>query len=255
MSRRTSVGLDRPVELDWLDATAGYVANGSSPDEVRKRLFALLDGVVSGQDAHSARGKTITVLSRIWSAVPEPALGLHARALAALPKVDPEERVAVHWAMVVSTHTFAYDVASTLGRLLGLHDNVTAAQVTQRLVNTWGDRTTIRRATPRLLRSMARWGTLVFTDRRGTYGAPTKRPASATSMALLLEALLINVEEGALPLQRATQHPALFPFSLGVTQLQGEEQFQVDRQGLDTDMVRLSGRNPVPRDSEQLRLI
>jgi len=62
---RKPIGFDRKIQLGWLDATAGWAAEGLSPREIRNRLDEVLAGKVAGSGSHSARGKTKTVLLHI----------------------------------------------------------------------------------------------------------------------------------------------------------------------------------------------
>jgi hypothetical protein len=71
MNGRSTIGFDRKIELEWLDAVAGRAAAGDTPEKIRKFLWEFLDGVVAGDSVHSGRGKTLTVLFRIWVIVPE----------------------------------------------------------------------------------------------------------------------------------------------------------------------------------------
>lgn len=117
MSRKETLGFDRKLELAWLDAAAAAAARGDDVATAREQLFAVLDGVVAGDGPHSGRGKTITVLSRIWLA---PALtDLGKRAISALDgAASPAERLAIHWAMCAATHPFFVDVVAAVGRLV-----------------------------------------------------------------------------------------------------------------------------------------
>jgi len=95
---RTTIGFDRRINIEWLDAAAGRAAAGNAPADVRAFLWDLLHGVVAGDTAHSARGKTLTVLMRIWVTVPPFAEPLHADAVKHVYSASSEERLAIHWA-------------------------------------------------------------------------------------------------------------------------------------------------------------
>jgi len=82
-------------------------------DDVREFLWGLLDGVVGGDTVHSARGKTLTVLMRIWVTVPSIAEPLRAAAIKRIPLASSEERLAIHWAMSVACYPFFAEVAGT----------------------------------------------------------------------------------------------------------------------------------------------
>lgn len=242
MSRRARIGFDRRIDLEWLDAAAAQAAADASPDEMRAYLWKLLDGVVSGEKRNGARAKTITVLSHIWCDVPESALALRQRASAQLVDSTADERLALHWAMMVGTYPVFTDVAVNIGRLLLLQGSFTLAHLTRRLVDNWGERSTVERAAQRIVRSMIQWDVLRDTPTRGMYERarpPRKvRPGIGT---VLLEGLLVDAEEASIPFEQLVGHAALFPFEvdLNAGDIRGAVQFRVHREGLDSDFVEL----------------
>jgi len=240
MSRQT-LGFDRKIELDWLDSAASIAAQGLDLATARKQLFSALEGQVSGDSAQSGRGKTVTVLSRVWLC---PHGGLQRRALDAMESATPIERMAVHWAMCTATHPFFVDVAAAVGRLLRVQGEVALSQVTRRVVDGWGDRSTLHRAVQRTCRSFVVWDVLRDTNVRGIY-EPIRvpLPVSGDAARLLVEALLRGGPREAAPLAELVRHPAVFPFELTVNgwELRGATEFRVDRQGLDVEVVGLTG--------------
>lgn len=242
MSRRQAVGFDRPIDLSWLDAVAAKVAEGASPPDVRKFLYSVLQGAVSGDTKNSARGKTVTVLSHIWCLIPETATSLRGRAVEQLGHAATEERLAIHWAMMIGTYPFFTDTASAIGRLLSLHGSVAVSQLKRRLAETWGERSTIARAIPRIVRSMVEWGVLKDTGEKGVYAAAGDSSQVSDPVAeLLVEALLIDSDQESMEVAQLLGHAALFPFiiAIGSQSLRNAADFQVHRQGMDQDIVAL----------------
>jgi hypothetical protein len=244
MSRRTHIGLDRRVDLEWLDAAADLAAAGAATAERRAHLWSLLEGAVSGDKFNSARGKTVTVLHHVWGDVPGPAASLRGRAVAQLEGSTPDDRLALHWAMMVGTYPVFTDSAASVGRLLALQGSFTLAHLTRRLVAVWGERSTLERAGQRIVRSMVQWGALRDTATRGMYEAlPRRRKVGPSIAVVLIEALLVDADEASVHLDQLTGHPALFPFDLDLNagHIRGASQFRVHRQGLDADFVELTG--------------
>lgn len=242
MTRRANIGFDRRVDLEWLDAAAAQAAAGATAEEMRAYLWHLLDGVLRGDKFNSARGKTVTVLSHIWGDVPRGAEALRQRAVAQLTGCTTDERLALHWAMMVGTYPVFTDIASAAGRLLTLQGNFTLAHLTRRLVGTWGERSTLERAAQRIVRSMIQWGVLRDTAARGTYeGVPSHQKVGATVGKVLIEALLVDAEAASLPFDQLIGHPALFPFEIEMNagHVRSASQFRVHRQALDADFVEL----------------
>lgn len=242
MSRRKTIGFDRRLALDWLEATASRVAAGDSLEEVRAGMWEYLEGKVSGDKLNSDRGKTMTVLARIWAKVPPAVDPLKTRAVAAFQVSKARDHLALHWAMAIASYPVFSDVASTAGRLLTLQDTFSLAQLTNRMVAQWSERPVLVKSTQRIIRSLVDWGALTDTETKGVYArAPKPLPVSGEIALLLCEALLLDNEHHALPANQLLDHPALFPFthSLTLADLRDEPAFDVHRQGIDGDMVEL----------------
>ena len=240
--RRKLLGFDQRVRLEWLDAAAGHAAAGKSYDDMREALLDLLEGVVGGRRYASARSKTVTVLCRVWGGVVPGADALRSRAVDVLPRVDAPERVALHWAMSVAAYPFFSDVATIVGRLLELQDEAAMAHIVRRTVELWGDREKVRGAAQKIVRSMTDWGCLVE-PAKGVFQRRTPRLILRGELAsTLAEALIFGGEQSAVPLQQLLRHPAAFPFQLELSaqDLRRSQSFEIDRQGLDLDVVSLA---------------
>ena len=243
MTERRSIGIDRRIDLEWLDAVGGLVAAGADEPTIRDTVFRLLEGVVVGGNKRgTACHKTVSVLSRTWVNVPPETRALRDRGAKLLPKLNAPERIGVHWALLMATYPFFGDVATNTGRLLALQGNLTLAQLTRRTREQWGDRSTMTRAVQRIIRSMVQWGALADGDERGVYVAGKKTIAMPAKVGeLLLEALLMRHDGESVPVDQALRHPGFFPFRLELRahQLRRSDRFDIHRQGLDVDVVTL----------------
>ena len=159
-----------------------------------------------------------------------------------LEECGPEERLGLHWAMMLARYPVFVDVAGTIGRLLGLQDSITLSVLNRRLAESWGSRSTLGRAVQRIVRSMIEWGVSEDTPLAGEYRAPDHRIQLGPEIgAVIAEALLQDAEGNAMALGVLISHPALFPFDVraGVAELRNAKQFRVHREGLDADIVEL----------------
>ena len=243
MSRTTRIGLDRRLDLEWLDAVAAQVAAGHDVEATRAKLFEVLDGKIAGGSKRGrACHKTVGVLSRTWANVPAELVAFRDQAVKILPSLSPCERLALHWAMLLAGYRFFGDVAENTGRLLSLQGNLTLSQLTRRMRETWGDRSTLNRATQRAVRSMVAWGALMDTGDRGVYSQSSRQVTLRSDLALLLvEGLLLHAGT-VIPIEQVIEHPALFPFKMDLSayELRRSARFEVHRQGPDVDVLELA---------------
>src|SRR5581483_5323748 len=175
MPTRRRIGFDRTIAAEWLDAAVARVMTGEPPDATRKFLWEFLEGVEAGTTNNSSRGKTLTVLTRIWVSVPKQAEPLKRAALQCVTSASGENRIGVHWAMVAGTHPFFFDVATHVGKLIKLNGQANRSQIKRRLTETWGDRSTLERTIQHVLRSMGQWGLLRAGEEHGSIVGPARR--------------------------------------------------------------------------------
>ena len=242
LRERANIGFDRRIDIEWLDAAAGRVAAGYGPTEIREFLWGMLNGVVGGDTVHSARGKTLTVLMRIWVTVPPAAEPLRDAAIKRISSASPGERLAIHWAMSVACYPFFAELAAQTGKLLALNGQASLSQVVRRMTETWGDRSTLPRAIQRILRSMVQWGALSEGSEKGIFMPPERRVMLSDGLAeLMVRAILVSHGRG-LALTQATSHSALFPFDvkLNAYGARNSDHLSVARQGDRSEFVELT---------------
>lgn len=236
------IGFDRKLQLDWLDIAAGLYREGLGPDAITERLDQKLEEEIQGD---AARRKTITVLKRIWITVPETSEPLRDEAARLVARVNPEDRLWMHWGMSLVAYPFFRDVAAIVGQLGHLQSTLSQAQVQRRMVESWGERTTLFWAVQRLIRSFVEWEVLKDTEEKGRYElAPVRHTENRDVTLWLLECALVSSEAEQIPLMELGQLSYLFPFDLlpFLSEVRRSERFQISRQGLDLEMVSYGGK-------------
>jgi hypothetical protein len=252
MPDRKRIGFDRTIASEWLDIAVARAMTGETPEATRKFLWDFLADVQLGKTHNSGRGKTLSVLTRIWEDVPEQAEPLKRAALKCVAATTGERRIAVHWAMVAGTHPFFFDVATHVGKLLKLHGEANRSQVKRRMIETWGDRSTLERTIQHVLRSMVQWGPLRKGDEAGSLIGPPEPVRISRDVGQLLLHSVVLGHGGGLPYPQLVNHPALFPFRVDVPErdLMRNPIFHVQRQGDQSDFVELASSSNSAAHSE-----
>ena len=205
VNRRDQIGFSQRIHLDWLEYTANLVLAGNPRDEIVAALSERLREKLSvGSDPERGnRDKAISILTKVWVAVPKDLQTLRDEGLDHLRAGGPNERMLVHWCMCMAVYPFFGAVANAVGRLLRLQGTTGAAQVQRRLRERFGERETVARAARRILRAYIDWGVLHETEEKGLYRSPAKRPIDDIPLALwALKATLYAT--GAIPRSAST---------------------------------------------------
>jgi len=239
---KKTIGFDRRIQLDWLDLTAEWAAQGRSAQEIRDLLDRVLEGKVAGNGARSAREKTKTVLLHVWVVIPDKLHPLREAGLALLQSQHRSARLALHWGMCMAAYPFFGEVVGEIGRLSLLQGKVTLQQVRRRIVERWGDTERVHRSVRHVTQTLRDWAVLDTGQQKGTY-----IPKTATSFenrelqVWLVEANILASGTSMCPLRQLVSHPALFPFTLTLTpqDISRNPRLEIFRQGLDEDIVML----------------
>lgn len=234
---RSRLGLDRDIKLAWLDAAAAVSARRLSNPDTQKALMAALEGEVLGTTPQSGRGKTVTVLRRIWYSVPPHVESLRDLSLSLLQDGDARDRLTLHWAMLLATHAFFADLVGVAGRAISLQGGFERSLLLRRLAERWGDRTTLVRAVPRVLASLVEWGVLV--NRDGQFVRLSTHKVGPTHATVLLEAVVLASPNYASSLAALQESPMLFPFNVqsGFEHVRSSGRFVIEREGVNVDIV------------------
>lgn len=234
------IGFISTIRLDWLDAAAAYAATAGDGRELRARLEPIVAATRPGAEA---RRKCLDVLVAIWYKSRGRAPDLYAQALATAQTThNPADRLWLHYGLTTLTYPFFRRCATVIGQLARTEESLTRRQVIAQLTAELGGLGSLPRATERVMASLQDWGLLRTTERKDSY-APVYRALAADSVELeawLLACVLRAEPERAVPFSDLVRLPLLFPFRFTVTagQLRRMPGFEVERQGVDLEMVR-----------------
>lgn len=217
MKHRVQIGFSQRVRLEWYESTANLVLAGNDEASIYRILDEMLNETLSvgGNARRGTREKVITILMKIWVRPPRHLEDMKREGLQFLQRLSRQDRITVHWGMTMAVYPFWGTVAAYVGRLLRLQGTATAGQVQRRVREQFGERSTVTRATQRVLRSFIDWGVLQETSERGSYAAGSVLDVTQRDViAWLVEAALHTHQVRAAPLGTVLESTSLFPFRL-----------------------------------------
>ncbi|NNJ13540.1 hypothetical protein EKD04_024760 [Chloroflexales bacterium ZM16-3] len=129
----------------------------------------------------------------------------------------------------------------------------------QRLIAEIGQLGGLDKAVDRIVSSLRDWGIFVDTGERYTYSPPSPRIVTdnAALQLWLLQVVLTAHPAEEISFADLIRLPELFPFHFTVTidNLRQSPTFEVQRQGVSWDMVRLTDEHQKPQSINQLSMM
>ena len=247
--RHEAIGIKQAIRFEWMQKAANLLLVGLDAKTIRQELHEfLVDRKDNGsEDERSAKTRTFAVdnLMKIWVS-PYSELKLFQDASLAFLRENPAMAMSVHWGMISAVYPFWFNVARQTGRLLALQDQVTHAQIINRLKEQYGDRQTVGRCGQYVIRSFVLWGALKDSKAKGCYEkAPPVNIGDPNLAILMFESALLATPEAKSALGLLLNNPALFPFQLPVVTgdfvSQRSDRIDVVRYGLDDELLKLKG--------------
>ena len=234
--RLNRIGFSRYITLDWLNESARLTIELDNPDEVKEALNQIIYEI----EGSEAKRKTIDVLTRTWTRVEEEHNNLQRHALELYKKAYNQERIILHWGMLVLAYPIFHDVTEQIGRLSNLQGFTTVNQVTRSIKKDWGDRTTLNRTVGRIFQSLHNWKILQQNEKR--YTPIPKQTTNKTELETwLLTTLLTHHKPKPINYQDLITHSTLFPFQLKTTlkQLQNILTIETINQGSNINLIKV----------------
>lgn len=234
-----TVGFDRVIRQYSLDYTLDLAHDQDRVSAAREQLGEWLHGSI---ESASSRRKTAGILRSIWLDPPVSCRALRDEALAIdrATQAASDCRRALHWGMTMAAYPFVGTVAETTGRLLRLQNTVSLSGIRRRVQETYGDRSTVNKAVPCVLRSFEDWGAVWGTGTRTFECGDVESIESTRLTGWLLEAILHARRTDADDFQTLLASPHLFPFRFSLhtaRELPPSNRRVVQRQGRSRDVL------------------
>jgi len=233
------VGFLQYIKKDWLDATVGFYQNNQNIDEIKANLDNLIKIEVPKSEE---RRKTIDVLTRIWIRIPKKYEKIRYSALEFYDDLDPDERIVLHWGMLLLAYPFFRDIVYSIGLSLKIQDNFTSTQLRNRLVSNWGHRTTIIRAIDRIIQSLKDWNILIIDGK--SLKPNSKLKIKNDPLCLwFLECVYRTENVDSMLFEKFISLQTMFPFELKIPiyKIKQAENFEFQIHGMNIEMISING--------------
>jgi len=234
---KKAVGFDQKILIHQLDFMAKEIPRTDKRDDLYEKMDDFLTADIRG---NKSRLNARTMIFKIWYLVDEDHKDLQKRALILFRQVSNEERIALHWGLTLLAYPFFRDLVNELGLLYRLQDEVTSYQINKKIKALYGDRRRVEVATSAVLTSLRSWG-VIYSEKRNVQIMSEKVDIQSPELkSWLAEVLIRALGVEALPIERFSEYPMLFPFSLNV-QLEdlSSDHFSKIRQGVDKVVIGL----------------
>ncbi|HAT8643603.1 hypothetical protein [Legionella pneumophila] len=249
--RHESIGIKQAIHLEWMQKTTNLLLSGLDAKSIRLELHAILaNQKVNGTESkRSAQSRNFAVINLMKSWVtPDPELLSFRDASLAFLQKYPDMNFAIHWGMINAVYPFWYNVAKHTGRLLALQDQVTQAQIINRLKELYGDRQSVSRYARFVIRSFISWGVLKDSKIKGCY--EKSEPINVTNselVTLMFESALHAQPDSKGTIGVLLNNPAFFPFQLpaitGNCFSQYSNRLDVTRYGLSDELLQIKNNH------------
>lgn len=201
------VGLSRNLKIQWLNKTAELVLSGLCENEIHEQLNEYLSFEINSP---TNLRKTREILMSIWVYENTVSEKIKEEALQ-LIRNYPDYELEVHWCMMLAAYPVFDDMCKLIGKMSEFQDEITLAQIKQKLFDEWGERTTLYHSIDKLIATLKAMNVLKC-DKPGKY-AVNKHTVSNSRVATFLVYTMMLVDDGGYySFVDANNSTYLFPF-------------------------------------------
>ena len=215
------VGFTRIIRTPWLNKTLELAGEGLDGAQMRAQLEDYLSFEISSA---TNRRKTREILLLPWAADDKALATLRPQALE-LAKGHPHELLPVHWGMLIVAFPMFGDLVRLIGKMSEYQVELTSAQIKQKILDEWGERSTVVKGSEKMLASLNAMG-VVRRVKQGRYVLAPKAEVDEDLSLLLLEADMLANPSTYRGYGELFRLPELFPFELHASK---ERLFEDDR--------------------------
>lgn len=201
------VGLSRTLKLQWLNKVVELVSEDLTESEIKEQLNEYLSFEITSP---TNIRKTREILMNIWVYENDFSDQLKELALT-LIRSYPEYAIEIHWCMMLVTYPVFVDMSKLFGKMAEFQDEITLAQLKQKLFDEWGERKTLFHSIDKLMATLKAFE-VVSCDKPGKYHINKQKVNNAKVVAFMVYTMMCVDDSGYYSFTDLKSSTYFFPF-------------------------------------------
>ena len=150
------VGLSRAIKIEWLNKVVSLVNEGMAPENIKDALNDYIGFEISSPD-NIRTSRDILMNLWVYPFEDEKANLIRKQALEAI-KNGNEDKLAMHWCMLLLYYPVFVDVTGMIGKLSSMQDSFSLAWLKDKMFEEWGERTTLFHSLDKIMQTLRQIG-------------------------------------------------------------------------------------------------
>ncbi len=202
------VGLSRAIKIEWLNKVVDLIIEGMSPENIKEALNDYISFEIKSRD-NIRKSRDILLNLWVYPFEDEKANLIRQEALEAL-KNGNEDKLAMHWCMLLLYYPVFVDVTGMIGKLSAMQDSFSLAWLKDKMFEEWGERTTLLHSLDKIMQTLRQIGAVE--SKGGVYTVCNYDVKNNDTKKILLKTVLALKMQAYYEPSELAKIPQMFPF-------------------------------------------
>ncbi|WAM31027.1 hypothetical protein [Caldicellulosiruptor naganoensis] len=208
-----AIGFLKPVRVEWLNITVEELIKGKEKNEIRDVLKRIVSNYYKSEDTIR---KILAILMSTWVNAPEKNMCLRDRGVDLFKIANPDEKIALHFGMLMVTYPIFNDVVFIIGKAFYLENRFKLEYLKKRIFEKWGERETLRFSIDKIIKTLKDWE-LIVSKNSGVYEPGTKVTITNKDIKAFLIACYLKANgRSYIDIDEIENLYSFFPFNISV---------------------------------------
>ena len=206
------VGLSRAIKIEWLNKVVDLIIEGMSPENIKEALNDYISFEIKSRD-NIRKSRDILLNLWVYPFEDEKASLIRQQALEVL-KNGNEDKLAMHWCMLLLYYPVFVDVTGMIGKLSAMQDSFSLAWLKDKMFEEWGERTTLLHSLDKIMQTLRQIGAVE--SKGGVYTVCHYDVKNNDTKKILLKTVLALKMQAYYEPSELAKIPQMFPFEYTV---------------------------------------